>query len=113
METFAPIQPLNFKSVDGTPLKGYWMPSETPSDTTLVVGHGFSMDFRSMVQISDILRDNGYNLFLFDFRAHGQSKGKMCSFGFHEGKDIAGAVSYVDEFYPLQSKPCHRQSIAP
>lgn len=101
---YQPIHPVGFKSPDGIALQGYWMPSDTPSNKMVVLGHGYTHDWREMLAIAQPLRDKGYNCFLFDFRAHGASGGDTTSIGFHEAKDLASAVNFAKETYPEQAR---------
>ncbi|MCA9799538.1 MAG: alpha/beta fold hydrolase [Cyanobacteria bacterium HKST-UBA04] len=85
-----------FKSLDGTKLQGYWMSSlGAKSDKTIILGHGYYGNAAVMVDLAKHFRRNGFNVFLFDFRAHGKSGGNTTSIGFHEGKDVAAAVEFV------------------
>ncbi len=104
LHLFHPLQPVAFKSADGLTLKGQWMPSPVPSSKTIVMGHGYFSDYREMLAVADPLRKAGYNSLLFDFRAHGQSEGEQTSVGFHEAKDIAGAVMFVTKTFPKESE---------
>ena len=55
---------------------------------------------------SDLLKDTyflhvlGFNLFYFDFRALGESGGKVSSIGYLETKDIEAAVSFLRQTRP-------------
>ncbi|MBY0403081.1 MAG: alpha/beta hydrolase, partial [Cyanobacteria bacterium] len=104
LKDFEPYAPMKFKSLDGTNLQGYWMKAKTPSTKTVILGHGYTADWREMIEVSKKLQDQGFNCFLFDFRAHGKSGGKMTSMGYHEGKDIAAAVHYVNYHFQKQSQ---------
>jgi pimeloyl-ACP methyl ester carboxylesterase len=105
LSMFEPIMPTTFESADGTRLQGYWLPaSDERSQQTVVLGHGYSADWREMLATAQSLRQKGYHCFLFDFRAHGKSGGDQTSIGFHEGKDIAGAVRHVLATHPDRAK---------
>ncbi len=104
LKRFGPIGTVSFKSLDGLDLKGYWMPHSKTADQTVVLGHGYKANWRAVLGVADKIRSMGYNVFMFDFRAHGDSAGEISSFGFHEGKDAAAAVQYVDEHYGDRSK---------
>jgi alpha-beta hydrolase superfamily lysophospholipase len=104
LNLFQPIQKLDFKSLDGLTLKGYWLPATTESNQTMVLGHGYSADWRKPLETVQKLRAAGINCFLFDFRAHGKSAGERTTIGFHEGKDIAAALQTVREKFPQQAQ---------
>ncbi|MGH7215310.1 MAG: alpha/beta hydrolase, partial [Tepidisphaeraceae bacterium] len=46
----------------------------------------------------------GYNAFVFDFRAHGDSAGHLTSFGDLERRDVLGAVRWVRDHRPLMAR---------
>lgn len=104
LKLFQPIQELKFNSLDGIPLQGYWLPATTESTQTLVLGHGYSADWRKPLETVQKLRAAGINCFLFDFRAHGKSSGERTSIGFHEGKDIAAALKTARDAFPGKSQ---------
>lgn len=105
LPTFKPIEPVTFWSVDTLKLHGYWMPAQTScSDTTVIMGHGYCADLREMLGIAKPVRDAGYNVLLFDFRGHGKSQGRTTSMGYHEGRDIAGAIAYLREHRALHAE---------
>ena len=110
--------PIPFQSLqNGVNLSGYWLPSREESTKTVVLVHGHfgnaTMMFNTAKHITDHL---GWNAFIFDLRGHGKSVDvkiptkdfhpqNTTSFGFHEGKDIAGAVAYLkDRFSAVESK---------
>lgn len=103
LHLFDPMQSVKFKSTDGVQIKGHWLPAKSPSNKTVILGHGYTADWREMLALGDVLRNKGYHCLLFDFRAHGASGGTHTSMGFNEGKDIAGAVKFVKAEYPTQS----------
>lgn len=104
----AKCEEVSFKSSDGVALKGYWLPSKNPaSKETMILGHGYFADATTMYPLAKELTDKGINVFLFDFRAHGQSARSKATLGFHEGKDILAAVTTVKERFPNHAKTLH------
>ncbi|MBX2859660.1 MAG: lysophospholipase [Vampirovibrio sp.] len=101
---FGDFKTVDFKSWDGKALKGHWLEAETPSEKTVVLGHGYCGDWRLMLPLAQRLGKEGYNVFLFDFRGHGDSEGETSTLGFQEGKDIAGAVWFAQKQYPEKTK---------
>ena len=52
------------------------------------------------MKILDLARDitgYGYNILMFDLRGHGESEGKRASAGYHDTKDLLGAIDYVKQ----------------
>ncbi|MGE0200276.1 MAG: alpha/beta hydrolase [Candidatus Melainabacteria bacterium] len=98
-------QLVSFRAPDGVQLQGWWCPANlTASEKTIILGHGYYSDITTMIPLSKALEAAGWNVFLFDFRAHGQSQKGVTSMGFHEGKDIAGAVTTVISGFPDQCR---------
>lgn len=83
-----------FQASDGVSLRGVWIPA-TGSQRAVVIlhGHGCSMDWD--VQRAPFFHKAGFNVLLFDFRAHGRSDGKLATFGYLERQDVLGAVEFL------------------
>ena len=67
-----------FKSRDGLQLTGILMPPLAKSNTCIILCHGFSADkdeTGNFVELSSRIVNQGYAVFRFDFRAHGESEG--------------------------------------
>lgn len=88
------FEEVSFKAADGLALRGWWIPSPG-SDRVVVImhGHGGSMDWD--VHRAPALHAAGFNVLLFDFRAHGRSEGNTVSFGYLERQDVLGAVEFL------------------
>jgi uncharacterized protein len=82
-------------TVDNIPLKGWFM--DSPGDKTILVMHGrnSTKDNRVAMETSRSLYQRGYDIFTFDFRAHGESGGDRYSLGPWEVRDVAGALNYL------------------
>jgi dipeptidyl aminopeptidase/acylaminoacyl peptidase len=83
-----------FKAEDGLQLQGCWIPA-TGSERAVIIlhGHGGSLDWD--LHRAPALHEAGFNVFLFDFRAHGRSEGRLATFGYLERRDVLGAVEYL------------------
>jgi dipeptidyl aminopeptidase/acylaminoacyl peptidase len=83
-----------FPAADGLKLQGCFIP-RTDSDRAVVIlhGHGGSLDWD--LHRAPFLHAAGFNVFLFDFRAHGRSQGQLATFGYLERQDVVGAVEYL------------------
>jgi alpha-beta hydrolase superfamily lysophospholipase len=46
----------------------------------------------------------GYRCVTFDHRAHGESRGRLTSFGYHEGRDVAAVLDLVKQRWPEQPR---------
>jgi uncharacterized protein len=91
------FEEVTFAASDGLTLHGVWIPaSGSPgSDKAVVIlhGHGGSMDYD--IQRAPFFHTAGFNVLLFDFRAHGRSAGRLATFGYLERRDVQGAVAFL------------------
>jgi pimeloyl-ACP methyl ester carboxylesterase len=88
---------VTFNSVpDNIPLKGWFI--DSPGTRTILVLHGESSakDNYINMEVGKALYQQGYDLFMFDFRAHGESGGDIGSIGQFETRDVAGALAYLE-----------------
>lgn len=77
-------QDVRFKSADGTELLGLWFSAKkTPSKGVIVHFHGNAENMTSHYLSVYWLAAEGYDVFVFDYRGYGGSKGK---------KSLAGAI---------------------
>jgi pimeloyl-ACP methyl ester carboxylesterase len=85
---------IEFTTSDRLTLRGIWIPAPG-SDKAVVIlhGHGTSYDFD--VYRAPYLHKAGFNVLLFDFRAHGRSDGKRMTFGYEERRDVLGAIEFL------------------
>jgi dipeptidyl aminopeptidase/acylaminoacyl peptidase len=80
---------------DNVPLSGWYI--DTPGDRTIMILHGAGSvrdNFINM-EVGRALAQQGFDIFMFDFRGHGASGGDRTSLGEWEKRDIAGAVSFL------------------
>jgi len=93
------FEDVQFKARDATPLAGWWIPATAPARGTLILCHGLagSMD-RDTRQVPALHRA-GFNVFMFDFRAHGRSGGRWVTLGMFEIDDLLGAADFLGAAY--------------
>jgi pimeloyl-ACP methyl ester carboxylesterase len=85
-----------FKTSDGLTLRGVWIPVDD-SDKSVIILHGHNSSYDYDVYRAPALRKAGFNVLLFDFRAHGRSEGKRMTFGYEERRDVLGAIQFLHE----------------
>lgn len=95
-----PYENVVFPTEDKVQLKGWFIPSPEYSNKTVILMHGWGMNRADIFKNTYFLRDLGFNLFYFDFRALGESGGKTSSIGYLELKDVAAAVRFLTETRP-------------
>jgi pimeloyl-ACP methyl ester carboxylesterase len=87
---------VHFASRDKTPLVGWWIPARVPGAFTIILCHGqngsMDHDTRQMVP----LHRAGFNVLMFDMRAHGRSGGDQITMGMYEKEDLLGALDHLD-----------------
>lgn len=88
------IQNIKFKTVDNLTLSGIII-KRPKAKANLLLCHGYRASKEFMYAFIDLFPD--FNMLLFDFRAHGQSEGKMISIGCHEYKDVAAAAEFMKQ----------------
>jgi fermentation-respiration switch protein FrsA (DUF1100 family) len=88
-------QDVVFAASDGVQLQGWYFRSE--NGAAVIVGHGLG-GYRDLGPAA-VLARHGYGVLSFDWRAHGESEGDLCTFGFHEIHDVEGALTW------LQARP--------
>jgi uncharacterized protein len=83
-----------FQSGDGLTLHGWYIPAED-SVKTIIVCSGANGSLDADVHVAPWLHAAGFNVLLFDWRAHGQSTGEMVTLGFNERYDLIAAVRFA------------------
>jgi pimeloyl-ACP methyl ester carboxylesterase len=88
-------QDVEFSSTDGIPLSGWYI--DSPGSKVIVMMHGREgvRDGPPAMDIAALLAAHNYDVFMFDFRAHGNSGGDRYSLGQLEVRDVAGALDYL------------------
>lgn len=88
-----------FRSSDGTPLAGWWVPA-SPSRGSIVMVHGLNRSRIEMVKRVPFAHDRGFSVLLFDLRHHGASGGDATTFGVKEKQDVEAAARVARERAP-------------
>lgn len=91
----AASQTVHFRSLDGVPLVGWFIPSGKARSATVILLEGYGQGRAAMLPQAAYLHQAGYNTLLFDYRGTGQSGGNAFTFGIKEPLDVRGAVAYL------------------
>jgi len=70
---------ITFTSKDGLSLSGIWHVPTNKSSKAIILAHGITVDkdeYGIFIKLANALQQNGYAVFRFDFRGHGESEGK-------------------------------------
>lgn len=91
---------IDFKSTDGTPLKGWYFPTtQKKSLGTIVQFHGNAENMTSHYLSMVWLIPEGYNVFTFDYRGYGQSSGEITQKG-----SVEDGVAAIQKAYEIHQK---------
>ena len=94
---------LTCRTDDGLRLVG-WV-AEPPSPRgTVAFFHGLRCTRELVLERMAIFARAGYRCVAFDHRAHGESQGRLTSFGYHEGRDVAAVLDLVKQHWPEQPR---------
>lgn len=91
-----PYKEVEFKSRDGTLLKGWWVPAVGKALGTVIRFHGNAQNMSSHFSYVSWLPREGFNVFTFDYRGYGGSHGRPERQGIYE--DCIAALEYVRSF---------------
>ncbi|MDP8259050.1 MAG: alpha/beta hydrolase [Candidatus Aadella gelida] len=93
-----------FNAADGIELHGWFLPSGKPHSDTFLFFHGNAGNIGDRVDIVRFLNSLGVNVFIFDYRGYGNSKGIPSENGTY--LDAAAAYEKV-----LEMNGVHRENI--
>jgi len=85
------------ESYDGLKLHAMWVPAENPRGTILFA-HGYRSS--KLVDFSlafNLYYELGMNILVPDQRAHGESQGRLITFGVKESRDMQSWIDYHNE----------------
>lgn len=93
-----PFEPVTFPSRDGTLLSAWFVPAQgvsRPQDAkgTVIHFHGNAENMSAHWSLVSWLPQRGFNVFVFDYRGYGQSRGSPDIKGVFE--DSTAAINYV------------------
>ncbi len=104
---------VRFRSWDGTSLQGMLLGAETEtSKGTIIFSHEFHADSYSCARYAKPLIEAGYQIFTFDYRAHGNSSAAENYNPLQwpsdkEVGDLLGACAYMRGMLTEEGKPCN------
>jgi alpha-beta hydrolase superfamily lysophospholipase len=80
---------------EGVKLKGWWFHAPQKRGTVVFL-HGLADNRGTGVGIADHFLDRGYDVIEYDSRAHGESEGDACTYGFYEKQDLRRVLDRVE-----------------
>jgi uncharacterized protein len=79
----------------GVKLRTWWFRAEGHSRGTVVYLHGVADNRGSSLSVAERLVPEGFDVIAYDSRAHGDSTGDACTYGFHEKVDLKSVLERV------------------
>lgn len=95
-------QQINFCAHDSIMLSGYLI-TRPAAQRVILLCHGYRMCKERMYAIVRMFPDD--SIFLFDYRAHGQSEGKYTTFGHLEQHDVLAAITFLQTHEKTKDLP--------
>jgi pimeloyl-ACP methyl ester carboxylesterase len=87
---------VGFAGADVT-LAGWRVPARTaPRRGTIVYLHGVADNRGSSIAAVDRFASRGFDVVAYDSRAHGDSGGDVCTYGFYEKRDLSRVIDQID-----------------
>jgi alpha-beta hydrolase superfamily lysophospholipase len=79
----------------GVPLVGWWFHAAEGARGTLVYLHGVTDNRGSAVGIAEHFVPMGFDVVAYDSRAHGESGGDACTYGYYEKRDLSRVLDHL------------------
>ena len=89
---------VSLKSTDGLALAGWWVPGDDPSRAVVLVpGLEGEKSDEHVLGTAAVYAGAGYAVLMIDLRAQGGSEGDRITMGYHEVRDVRGALVWLEE----------------
>jgi hypothetical protein len=92
---------LGFYSSDSVHLNGWFVPATSYTSNTLLLVHGLGESRIAYLEMIRQFHDRGFNVCIFDMRAHGSSGGDFGTLGVKEADDVR---EIIDLLYRLDTE---------
>ncbi|HYF02309.1 MAG TPA: alpha/beta hydrolase [Patescibacteria group bacterium] len=81
---------------DGILLKTLILRSQQPTSRgTLLLLHGIAASKEQNISPAESFSQSGFDVVIFDLRAHGESGGKYCTYGYEEKRDVSDIITFL------------------
>jgi uncharacterized protein len=88
------FEAVTFTTSDHLRLSGWWLPFNNAAPT-IVFLHGYGGSRDPDLKYAPAIHHAGFNILMFDFRAHGSSEGNITTLGALEVRDAIAAINFV------------------
>ena len=80
---------------EGVDLRGWFFRGSGARRGTVVYLHGSADNRVSGIGVAERFVSRGFDALIYDSRAHGQSGGTACTYGYYEKKDLRDAIDLI------------------
>jgi dipeptidyl aminopeptidase/acylaminoacyl peptidase len=91
----ARVETIQVSSFDGAKLSGWFFRMQNANGSSVILLHGSGDNRAGMLGFVPIFLRHQYNVLVPDSRAHGQSGGKLTTFGINESRDLNRWVDWL------------------
>lgn len=92
-------------NLDGIKLHAWKFGSDTPKGVVVVLHGMHGLDAASLLDYGKFFKDQGFDAFCLDLRAHGRSEGEEITFGYKEIDDVTALLDWIRLDDKYQEKP--------
>ncbi|MFA6456994.1 MAG: alpha/beta hydrolase [Bacteroidota bacterium] len=89
------FEDFRFAAADGESLLSAWFIAAEKPIGTIIYLHGVADNKMSDLLLAKVFHDNHFNVLIYDSRAHGESTGRHCTYGYHEKYDVQKAIDEI------------------
>ena len=87
---------IHLTTSDGLHLESWWLQQDSAKGT-IVMFHGHGSSKSGIIREAETFFAMGWNIFMTDLRAHGNSEGNICTIGANEAMDVKAAWDFIKE----------------
>lgn len=87
----------------GNNFTGWFIPG-VRNAPAIILCHGYKSNRSELLTLAATLQENGYNLFLYDMRGHGENPAAMTTLGYKESGDLVAAMQTLSSQPGVNSK---------
>ncbi len=91
----AGVRPVSIDAADGAKLSAWWVSPQRSNGRAVMLLHGIGGNRVDMSGFADIFVAKGYGVLLPDSREHGESGGRVATFGLLEREDVRRWTTWV------------------
>lgn len=98
------LQEVSMTAADGAVLRGWYVHPVPSNGAAVILLHGITDNREGVAGYAKLFMDNGYSVLLPDARDHGESGGRIATYGLEETDDVHRWVSWIFANDPPRSE---------